>query len=544
MNRLGGVRRDPNPVRLHVARVHVPLSLVVAGWMTRKIGLLAGALVRWVARYPWLLAPVVPWWALTRLLHDDGGEAGGPGVRVVGALMLAALLALLLVLVGWRVRWPESFTRHVAGRVRGVWRRVRVYRFCWQPAMVTTGLAVTLEAREYLPKILAVRSTGAVDRVRVRMLPGQVVEDWTTAGPRLAQTFDALDCRVRSVAGRRQEVELWFLITDPLTTPVPPFAAEQLDDPPKLDALPVALREDGLTYRLRLLGTHLLVVGATGSGKSSVLWSLLAALGPGIRDGLVRVWCLDPKGGMELAPGRRLFARFVYGDPDTTPTSSSGCGVGLNGGGGAGVDYEAEFATVLEDAVTVMRRRQSALRGRARLHTPTVGEPLIVVVVDELASLTAYVTDREAKRRIGAALALLLSQGRAVGVTVVGAVQDPRKEILTVRDLFPTRIALRVAEPEHVGLVLGPGARDRGARCDQIPETLPGIGYVGADGVAEPVRVRFTHLTDPDIDQLAREYAPRSRTLAALDSTRRGGRPGDAFDGLDGLAGIDGGSAA
>jgi S-DNA-T family DNA segregation ATPase FtsK/SpoIIIE len=52
--------------------------------------------------------------------------------------------------------------------------------------------------------------------------------------------------------------------------------------------------------------------------------------------------------------------------------------------------------------------------------------------------------DRDAKRRIAAALSLLLSQGRAVGVTVIGAVQDPRKEILTVRDLFPTRIALRL----------------------------------------------------------------------------------------------------
>ena len=100
---------------------------------------------------------------------------------------------------------------------------------------------------------------------------------------------------------------------------------------------------------------------------------------------------------MELAPGRGLFARFVYGDPDD------------------GTDYEAEFARVLEDAVSVMRRRQSALRGHTRLHTPSVAEPLVLVLVDELASLTAYVTDRDAKRRIAAALSLLLSQGRAVG---------------------------------------------------------------------------------------------------------------------------------
>lgn len=200
-----------------------------------------------------------------------------------------------------------------------------------------------------------------------------------------------------------------------------------------------------------------------------------------------------------------LFSRFVYGDPDYQAQHS----------GPSVSSYEVEFAVVLEDAVAVMRRRQATLRGKTRLHTPTTEEPLILVVVDEIASLTAYVVDRDAKRRIAAALSLLLSQGRAVGVTVIGAVQDPRKEILTVRDLFPTRIALRLSEPEHAGLVLGHGARDRGARCDQIPETLPGVGYVSLDGHAEPVRIWFAWVTDEHIAQLCHAYAPRPLVRAA-----------------------------
>jgi S-DNA-T family DNA segregation ATPase FtsK/SpoIIIE len=137
-----------------------------------------------------------------------------------------------------------------------------------------------------------------------------------------------------------------------------------------------------------------------------------------------------------------------------------------------------------------------------------VAEPFIVVVVDELASLTAYVTDRDAKRRIAAALSLLLSQGRAVGVTVVGALQDPRKEVLPFRDLFPTRLALRLAEAAQVGLVLADGARARGARCDEIPESLPGVGYVGIDGEAEPVRVRFSYISDEHVADLVDKYTP------------------------------------
>ena len=484
MNRLGGTQADTNPLRLNIARVHVPLSAVLAAWAMRKVGSGLG----WLVRHPLLLLPVLVVWFGLRLLDGHG--------------VTATLLVSLTILVGlvlWRVASPEAFTRLVRWRVRGWWRTFRVYRYYWQPAMVTANLEVRTDTKEYLPKRLKVRSTGSVDRVTVRMLPGQVLDDWTAMAPRLAQTFDAQECRVRTTA-HHQRLELWFLVQDPLTEPIPPTITA-VDDAPDLEALPVALREDGLTYRLRLLGTHLLVVGATGSGKGSVIWSLLHAAGPAIRDGVVRVWCLDPKGGMELAPGRGLFARFVYGDPDE------------------GTDYEAEFARMLEDAVVVMRRRQSALRGVTRLHTPSVAEPLILVVVDELASLTAYVTDRDAKRRIASALSLLLSQGRAVGVTVVGAVQDPRKEILSMRDLFPTRVALRLSEADHVGLVLGQGARDRGARCDQIPESLPGVGYVGIDGVAEPVRVRFAHVTDADIAQMVADYAPLPPTVGQLTAT-------------------------
>jgi S-DNA-T family DNA segregation ATPase FtsK/SpoIIIE len=165
------------------------------------------------------------------------------------------------------------------------------------------------------------------------------------------------------------------------------------------------------------------------------------------------------------------------------------------------------MAGVLEEAVKRMRQRAARLRGVARQHVPTPGDPLIVILIDELAALTAYITDRKVKERIREALGLLLSQGRAVGVHVIAALQDPRKEVLPFRDLFPTRIGLRLTEKEQVDMVLGDGARNRGALCDQIPETAPGIGYVALDGVREPVRVRFSYLTDHDITQLVHDYA-------------------------------------
>ncbi|MGY4103994.1 FtsK/SpoIIIE domain-containing protein, partial [Nocardia sp. R16R-3T] len=79
-----------------------------------------------------------------------------------------------------------------------------------------------------------------------------------------------------------------------------------------LEAVPVGVTEDFDTWRLRVLYSHILLAGATGSGKGSVLWSILAGIGPAIRDGLVDVRLADPKGGAEFGRGEdRLFTRFA-----------------------------------------------------------------------------------------------------------------------------------------------------------------------------------------------------------------------------------------
>ena len=475
MVRVKGVEVERGPVNFRAPSVSIKLRWVVLAWLIVRLARLAG----WLLRHPlWLAVAALTAWSV----HVWRSVSPVP--------VIAAPVALAAALVVWRWRWAESFAQRVTWRLRGWWRRLVIYRSGWQPAMVTTKLAEGIGDAQYLPELVRVRSTGSVDLVTVRLLPGQIITDWAAVAERLAATFGAVDCRVRSHKRRRGLLVLWFLVHDPLTRLVQPIDPSDSGERPDLRALAVALREDGLTYRLRLLGTHLLIAGATGAGKGSVLWSIIAALGPGIRTRLVQVWALDPKGGMELASGRRLFARFCYGGDDTA-------------------GWEAAFADVLDDAVAIMRARQTTMRGRSRLHKPTTDDPFVVIVIDELASLTAYVTDRDIKRRIAASLSLLLSQGRAVGVTVIGALQDPRKEVLPFRDLFPTRLALRLAEPGQVGLVLGEGARDRGARCDRIPESLPGVGYVGIDGEAEPVRVRFAYLSDDHITGLVDTYAPR-----------------------------------
>jgi S-DNA-T family DNA segregation ATPase FtsK/SpoIIIE len=271
-------------------------------------------------------------------------------------------------------------------------------------------------------------------------------------------------------------VMLEFVRSDTLADPI---GALPVDPMVNLAALPVGRCEDGSPWLLRLIGSHVLIAGATGSGKGSVIWSAVRALLPAILGGWVQVWALDPK-RMELSYGRDLFTRYA--------------------------DTAATLVGLLEDAVAEMHDRAAKFAGTTRTFTPSVEFPFLVVLVDELAFLTAYQSDRDLRKRAEAAIATLTSQGRSVGVCVVGALQDPRKDVISLRNLFPTRIALRLDESDQVDMVLGDGARDRGALADEIsplPDTGAGVGYVRLEGSPQVVRVRAAYVADEDIRVMA-----------------------------------------
>src|SRR3990170_4621555 len=197
-----GEKVGRGPIQLRAASVRVPLSAVILGWLGRTLG---RALARIVCQ------PVV-WAALTVY-----GVGYWLAVTVGPWPFVTAALAVTVLLVAWRQAHRATYRRWFAWPIRAATRRMLVYRRGWQPAMVTTGLAVRVHASEYLPKLVKVSSTSSVDRVTVRMLPGQVAEDYAEVTDRLAQTFDATECRVRTDPKHRDRVVLWFLVRDTLT---------------------------------------------------------------------------------------------------------------------------------------------------------------------------------------------------------------------------------------------------------------------------------------------------------------------------------------
>ena len=407
---------------------------------------------------------------------------------------------LVVALLSWRLTRPRSFARAV-GLPAVATALGGLYRLRWPRIAARHGLVASSYAGGHgsqsdheVASLGRIKAAPGLLRLHVRLPAGLTPSDLEQACDGLAHAFKVRECRVTSdrpgwVWLELHRRDLLARCLDPL--PVTP----EVD----LAAVPIGSHEGGTPWRLGIQGTHVLLAGATGSGKSSVLWSLLHGLSGRIATGSVQVWAVDPKGGMELGPGRALFTRFEDTEPE-------------------------RMCQLVEELVRVKDERAQHLAGDGkRLHHASRADPHILLIVDELATLTAF-AERKIMARFDQALGLLLTQGRACGISVISAVQDPGKDVVGWRDLFPTRIAMRLDNPIQVDMVLGDGARDRGARADQISELTPGVAYIRTLGTRELKRVRSAYLSDDHIDDLVRAApAPLHPVLADLESDLQGG---------------------
>jgi S-DNA-T family DNA segregation ATPase FtsK/SpoIIIE len=160
----------------------------------------------------------------------------------------------------------------------------------------------------------------------------------------------------------------------------------------------------------------------------------------------------------------------------------------------------------------VIDERGNRMAGTTRLHAPTVGDPLHVLVIDELAALTAY-ADISIRREAERLLSEILTQGRALGVVVVACVQDPRKDVVSMRGLFTQTVALRLRSSEETVMVLGDGMTHTAA-AHRISPAHPGTAWVVEDtGAADRVRADFWP------DNLIRDVSTRYATEVRVDPT-------------------------
>ncbi|OJY45019.1 FtsK/SpoIIIE domain-containing protein [Pseudonocardia sp. 73-21] len=434
----------------------------------------------------------------------------------LGALSLGATVGgLALVLLGWRWLGRESFEPYAGRFLRGWWQRWMVYAPRMPGWLRACGLtvadsdnAMTVQVTPFrrsavkpkpktrpdqLPRIVAVRSGGSWDEVHVRLVAGQTPEDFDAAARQLAVARGVTRCQIRELGPDRVSIDyqrrdrLHDVVACPNLRDMVATAGTSLD----LRKVWSGRTEYGTDWHQPIAGGHTLTAGSTGAGKNSVMWSPIVSLAPVIRDGLVRVSGIDPK-GMELAYGRRVFHRYAVSSKDAL--------------------------ALLDDLIEGMEARKVAFAGRVRLVPITREHPLELVEFDEIGALMRYVSDRKTREAMTERVALLTTQGRALGYTVRGYVQEPTKDTVPVRELFPRRICLRVASKSHVGMVLGEHAYDRGAWANRIGEHEPGVGYLFGEGVREPLRVRAGWVPDETIKELE-DFVTGARQPVFPDAT-------------------------
>ncbi|TVT20865.1 cell division protein FtsK, partial [Amycolatopsis rhizosphaerae] len=478
------------------------LALVV--WVLHKLGKALAAIAETLAAAAVVFLAL--WWLLKGLGWLVKQIVTHPRTTLV-VLAIAAwcrwwgwlslLLAVLMLAAGLTAWWwlhLVSFDQWAGRFLRSWWFRWAVYApklpgwlhacgLSVKDDSIPVDVTVTLVGRKKIsrnqqpsrvriPKVKRVKSGPSWDEVRVELVPGQKPEDFDDAARALASARKVARCQVREVAPNVVSID--FQRRDLLAHPVPC---------PDLDEAAVDLRrvwagrtEYGQDWHVPLhgSGSHTLTAGASGAGKNSVMWCPLVSIGPAIRDGLVRVSGIDPK-GMELAYGRGIFHRYAVTGKDTLE--------------------------VLDDLVAAMDERKAEFAGRVRTVPISREHPLELVEFDEIGALTKYI-DRKTREQIVEKVALLTTQGRALGFTVRGYVQEPTKDTVPVRELFPRRICLRVTAKTHVGMVLGDQAYERGAWANRIEESAAGVGYVWGEGLREPLRVRAGWVPDETVKAL------------------------------------------
>jgi S-DNA-T family DNA segregation ATPase FtsK/SpoIIIE len=210
-------------------------------------------------------------------------------------------------------------------------------------------------------------------------------------------------------------------------------------------ALPVALGKtiEGEVYVEDLAKMpHLLMAGATGSGKSVGLNNLIANLLYACRPEDLKFVMIDPK-RIELQQYARIFDHFMAmpeGSEEPITTDFSDASAVFNS---CLREMELRYDLLSAAGVRTIKEYNKKLEeGRVEGDEDHRHLPYIIVIVDELADLM-MTTGKDVEGPI----ARLAQMARAVGIHLVVATQRPSVNVITglIKANFPSRVAFQVA---------------------------------------------------------------------------------------------------
>lgn len=224
---------------------------------------------------------------------------------------------------------------------------------------------------------------------------------------------------------------------------------------------------------------HGLIAGATGSGKSVFINSLLVSLLYKATPAQVKLLLIDPK-TVELAPYSDLphLIAPVVSDPQAATASLKWAVEEMNN------RYEKLAAAGVRDIDSFNQKADET--GDYGIHMP-----YIVIIIDELADLMMT-----ASSEIADYIGQITAKARACGIHLLVATQRPSVDVITgtMKNNIPTRIAFMVSsQVDSRTIIDSAGAEKLLGRGDML--------YLG-NGKSQPVRLQGTYINDDEIDQV------------------------------------------
>ena len=229
---------------------------------------------------------------------------------------------------------------------------------------------------------------------------------------------------------------------------------------------------------------HLLIAGATGSGKSVCINTIISCLLTEKTPADLHMIMVDPK-RVELTPynGIPHLRRPVVVESDQVPA-------------------------LLEETIAEMMRRYRRLEDAGARNIEAYnakakkGMPLLVVAIDELADLMM-----SSGKEVETSLCRIAQLGRATGIHLIVATQRPSVDVVTglIKANFPSRISFGVASQVDSRTVLDVGGAEKLlGKGDML--SMPAEA-------TKPTRVQGAYISDSEVDKVVKfwQAAAQSR---------------------------------
>ena len=249
-------------------------------------------------------------------------------------------------------------------------------------------------------------------------------------------------------------------------------------DSPLEAALGLDLTGKPVTLDLRKM-PHGLIAGATGSGKSVCINSLLVSLLYKSSPQDLKLLLIDPK-MVELAPYNHI-PHLV--SPVITDVKAATASLKW-----AVSEMERRYQLFAHTGVRDIDRYNKTVKEKGN-HAQHL--PYILIVIDELADLMMM-----SPSDVEDAICRIAQKARACGIHLVIATQRPSVDVITglIKSNIPTRIAFSVSSQVDSRTILD----------SQGAERLLGKGdmlYLG-NGMSAPSRIQGTFVTDEEIERI------------------------------------------